>query len=89
MNAGGRSCRETGGIRQRSDPQGRDRLELGRRAEMELRTDVGKALCPWHKGNGSCSLETKEDKVCWREYRILLEQKFCIRESWEKRLRSL
>lgn len=60
---------------------------MGRRAEVELRTDVGKALGPW-SGNGSCSLETEEDKVCWRECRILLEQKFCIRESWEKRLRS-
>lgn len=46
---------------------------------MELRTEVGKALC---------SLETEEDKVCWRECRILLEQKFCIRESQKKRLRS-
>lgn len=37
---------------------------------MELRANVGKALCPW-SGNGSCSLETEEDKVCWRECRIL------------------
>lgn len=75
----GHRCRGRKLQGQRSDPQGGAHLELGRRAEMELRTEVGKALC---------SLETEENKVCWRECRILLEQKFCIRESQEKRLRS-
>ena len=64
-----------------------DLSELERRAETGLRAEVGRHLCP-RSDSGLCILKTKEDRSVGESCRNLFKQKFCIRESWEKRLRS-
>lgn len=56
-----------------------DFSELERRAEMGLRAEVGKHLCP-RSDNGLCILETEEDRSVGQSCRSLSKHKFCIRE---------